>query len=143
MGLFRKNTIKEIETCVVEESMWNIFTKVPRCVDLRQGWRRSLWSKLDVPLIELVWISLDEVWEEKRLQYAWLFKDGAEIKDGLTKLLIGDGFIYNGVRCKRIIVPSWRCGEFGCKALMLWPDDAIKRLRHLYEKCKAKKIKST
>jgi hypothetical protein len=74
-----------------------------------------------------------------------VFKDGgAEIEDGLSRLLIGDGFIYNGVKCKHIIIPSWRCNEFGCKALMLRsPDDAIKRLWYLYEKYKAKKIKST
>jgi hypothetical protein len=146
MGIFKKNdAIKESETCVVEESMWNIFTKVPwRVTDLRQGWRRRRWSKLDVALIELVWIALDEVWEEKYLQYAWFFKDGgAEIEDGLSRLIIEDGFIYNGVKCKHIIVPSWRCSEFGCKALMLRsPDDVIKRLWHLYEKYKAKKIKS-
>jgi hypothetical protein len=149
MGLFKKNdAIKEIETCIVKENMWNIFTKVPwRVVDLRQGWLRRRWSKLGMPLIELVWIALDEVWEEKYLQYAWLFKDGAEIEDGSRKLLTGDGFngfIYNGVKCKHIIIPSWGCNEFGCKALMLRsPDDAIKRLWYLYEKHKAKKIKST
>jgi hypothetical protein len=145
MGLFKKNdTIKEIETCVVEESMWNIFTKVPRrVVDLRQGWLRRRWSKLDVPLIKLVWIALDEVWEEEYLQYAWLFKDGAEIEDGSRKLLTGDGFIYNGVKCKHIIIPSWRCNEFGCKALMLRsPDEAIKRLLRLYELYEARKIES-
>jgi hypothetical protein len=146
MGLFKikraNDVIKEIETCVVEENMWNIFTKVPwRVADLRQGWRRRRWSKLDVALIELVWVALN-VWEEEYLQYAWLFKDGgAEIEDGSSRLLIGDGFIYNGVKCKHIIIPSWRCNEFGCKALMLRsPDDAIKRLWYLYEKYKAKKI---
>jgi hypothetical protein len=75
MGLFKKNeAIKEIETCVVEENMWNIFTKVPwRVTDLRQGWRRRRWSKLDVALIELVWVALN-VWEEEYLQYAWFLK---------------------------------------------------------------------
>jgi hypothetical protein len=149
MGLFKikraNDAIKEIETCVAEENVWNIFTKVPwRVVDLRQGWARRRWSKLNIPLIELVWIALDEVWEEEYLQYAWLFKDGAEIEDGSRRLLIGDGFIYNGVKCRHIIIPSWRCNEFGCKALMLRsPDDAVKRLWYLYEKYKAKKIKST
>jgi hypothetical protein len=148
MGLFKikraNDAIKEIETCVVEENMWNIFTKVPwRVIDLRQGWARRRWSKLDVALIELVWIALDEVWEEKYLQYAWLFKDGgAEIEDGSNKLLIEDGFIYNGVKCKRIIVPSWHCSEFGCRALLLSPEEAMKRLWRLYEKYKAKKVKS-
>jgi hypothetical protein len=144
MGLFKKNdAIKEIETCVVEKNIWNIFTKVPwRVADLRQGWRHRRWSKLDVALIELVWVALN-VWEEEYLQYAWLFKDGgAEIEDGSSKLLIEDGFIYNGVKCKRIIVPSWHCNEFGCKALVLSPEEAMKRLWRLYEKYKAKKVKS-
>jgi hypothetical protein len=130
------DTIKEIKTCVVEENMWNIFTKVPwRAVDLRQGWRRRKWSKLDMPLIELVWIALNS-WEEKYLQYAWLFKDGAEVEDGSSRLLMDgfNGFVYNGVKCKHIIVPSWRCSEFGCKALMLrTPDDALNRLWRLYD----------
>jgi hypothetical protein len=141
------DTIKEIETCVVKENMWNIFTKVPwRAVDLRQGWWLRKWSKLDVALIELVWVALN-VWEEKYLQYAWFLLDGgAEIEDSTTRLFINrDGFIYKDVevyKCRKIIVPPRRCSEFGCKALVLGSDDAMRRLWHLYEKYKAKKVKS-
>ncbi len=134
MGLFRKNTIKEV--CIVEENMWNVFTKVPWHVrDLRRGWWPRKWSRLDVPLVELIWMARDEVWEEKYLQYAWFFKDGgAEIVDGFSRILVEDGFIYNGVKCKHIIVPSWRCGEFGCRALMFKsPDDVLNRLWRLYD----------
>jgi hypothetical protein len=131
----------------VEENMWNIFTKVPwRAVDLRQGWWLRKWSKLDVALIELVWVALN-VWEEKYLQYAWFLLDGGvEIEDSTTRLFINrDGFIYKDVevyKCREIIVPSRRCSEFGCKALVLGSDDAMRRLWHLYEKYKAKKVKS-
>ncbi len=136
MGLFKKN-VKEV--CVVEENMWNIFTKTPwRVKDLRQGWHWKTWSKFEVPLVELIWMARDEVWEEKYLQYAWLFKDGgAEIVDGFSKILIEDGFdgfIYNGVKCRHVIVPSRQCGGFGCKALILKsPDDVLNRLWHLYD----------
>jgi hypothetical protein len=134
IGVKRSDDIREIETCVVDERMWNIFTKIPRRV-------------VDGERIELVWITIDDSsWEEEILQYARL-KDGAEtaeIKDGSSRLFIGpDGFIYDGVyKCRQIIVPSWHCNEFGCKALVLSPEEAMKRLWYLYEKYKAKKIKS-
>ena len=132
MGLFKKDVIKEI--CVVKENMWNIFTSVPwRAADLRQGWRFKKWSKLDAPLVELVWMAHDEFYEEKYFQYAWLFKDGAEIEDGLSRILVEDGFIYNGVKCKHLVVPSQRFG-FRCNALLLEsPNDVINRLWRLYD----------
>jgi hypothetical protein len=145
MGLFKRNRIKEVEACIVEESMWNIFTKAPwRAVDLRQGWHYRKWSRLDVPLAELVWRALSEVWEEVYFQRVWLFKDGAEIDDASCKLFIFDEFIYNGVKCRRIIVPSRKCNEFSmCRALVLKsPNDAVKRLWHLYERYEAEKTKS-
>ena len=136
MGLFKrkKNAVIEVETCVVDEwlrNMWNIFTKVPRHVSEKEGY------------IELEWIALDS-WEEEYTQYARIKSYEVEIEDGLTKLLISrDGFIYKDAevyKCKKIVVPSWHCNEFGCRALLLSPDKAIKRLLRLYEK--AKKIKS-
>jgi hypothetical protein len=141
MGLFKRikkgekksDDIREIEICLMDERMWNIFTKIPRHV-------------VDGERIELVWITIDDSsWEEEILQYAWL-KDGAtaEIGDGSRRLFIGpDGFIYKDgdvYKCKKIIVPSWHCNEFGCKALLLSPEEAMKRLWRLYEK--AKKVKS-
>jgi hypothetical protein len=136
MGLFKR--ISEKEFCVVEENMWNIFTRMPWCVrDLRQGWQLKKWSRFDVPLAELIWMARDEVWEERYLQYAWLFKDGgAEIMDGFSRILVKDvdGFIYNDTRCRHVIVPSRQCGGFGCKALMLKsPDDVLNRLWRLYD----------
>ena len=145
MGLFkRNNTVKE--ACVAD-GMWNIFTKAPlRVVDLRKGWRFRKWSRLDVPLVEFVWKALSEVLEEEYWQYAWVFKDGAEIDNALSKLLVfDDGFVYNGVKCRRVVVPSSSsCNEYGiCKALILRsPEGVIRRLWHLYEMYKAKKIES-
>jgi len=141
MGLFKKNS-KEVETCIVED-MWNIFTKAPwRVVDLRQGWQFRKWSRLDVPLVEFVWKALSEVWEEEYWQYVWLFKDGAEIDVNLNKLFVFDGFVYNGVKCRRVVVLSSNCNEYGtCKALILnSPEGVIRRLWRLYEMYKAKKI---
>jgi len=132
MGLFKRKKSEEIkiETCVVHENMWNIFNKIPWRVEERK----------------LVWIALNN-WEEEYLQYAWLKDDGAEIEDGVRKLLIEpDGFTYKDVRiykCEKIVVTSARlCSKFGCKGpmLRLWPDSAVKRLWRLYEKYKAKKI---
>jgi len=142
MGLFKKNNaVKEV--CVVD-GMWNIFTKTPwRVVDLRQGWRYRKWSRLDIPLVEFVWKTLSEVWEEECLQYAWLFKDGAEIDVNLNKLLVfDDGFAYNGIKCRRVVVLSSRCSDYGiCKALVLKsPEGVIRRLWRLYEMYKIKKI---
>jgi hypothetical protein len=136
MGLFKrkKNAVIEVETCVVDEwlrNMWNVFTKTPRRVSEKEGY------------VELEWIALDS-WEEEYIQYAWLRENEAEIEDRSTKLFINrDGFIYKDVkvyRCRKIIVPSWHCNEFGCKALLLSPEEAMKRLWRLYEK--AKKVKS-
>jgi hypothetical protein len=145
MGLFKRNRIKEVEACVVEESMWNIFTKAPwLVVDLRQGWHYRKWSRLDAPLAELVWKTLSEVWEEVYFQYVWLFRNGAEIDDASNKLFIFDGFIYNGVKCKHVIVSSRKCNEFEmCRALMLKsPSDTVKKLWHLYQIYEAKKVQS-
>ncbi len=137
MALFKrkKNAVIEVETCVVDEYMrniWNIFTKVP-------------WRVFEGERIELNWIALN-VWEEKYIQYAWLRENEVEIEDRATKLFINrDGFIYKDdkvYRCREIIVPSWHCNEFGCKALVLSPEEAMKRLWRLYEKYKAKKIES-
>ena len=141
MGLFKrkKNAVIEVETCIVSEwlrNMWNIFTKVPRHVSEKEG------------CIELKWAALDS-WEEEYIQYARLRGNlphpyEVEIEDGPRKLFINrDGFIYKDgdlYKCKKIIVPSWHCNEFGCRALLLSPDEAIKRLLRLYEK--AKKIES-
>lgn len=140
--MFRKKD-KEVETCIVDESMWNVFTRVPRrAIDLRQGWQHSWWSKDDVALVELVWVALDEYWEETYFQYAWFFRDGgAEVNDSLKRLIIEDKFVYNGVKCRRIVVPSQRCGKFGCRALVMEPDEAVRRLWHLYERYKAKRAK--
>jgi hypothetical protein len=136
MGLFKrkKNTVIEVETCVVDEwlrNMWNIFTKVPWRVSEKEGY------------VELEWIALDS-WEEEYIQYARIKSYEVEIEDGSTKLLISrDGFIYKNTevyKCRKIVVPSWRCSEFGCRALLLSPEEAMKRLWRLYEK--AKKIES-
>lgn len=143
MGLFerikkaKRSDIREVETCVVDEwlrNMWNIFTKVPWRVSEKEG------------CIELKWIALNS-WEEEYIQYAWLRGNyEVEIEDGPQRLLIRpDGFIYkdgNVHKCKKIIVPSWHCNEYGCRALLLSPDEAIKRLLRLYEKYKAEKVKS-
>jgi hypothetical protein len=129
MGLFKRKKSEEIEieTCVVHENMWNVFNKIP--------WRVFEERKL-------VWIALNS-WEEEYLQYAWLKDDGAEIEDGVRKLLIEpDGFTYEDYRiykCKEIVVTLARlCSEFGCKGpmLMLTPYSAVKRLWRLYEKYK-------
>ena len=144
--MFKKNS-KEVETCIVE-GMWNIFTKAPwRVIDLRKGWQFRKWSRLDAPLLEFVWKALSEVWEEEYWQYVWLFKDGAEIDNALSKLLVfEDGFVYNGVKCRRVVVvpSSSSCNEYGiCKALILKsPEGVIRRLWHLYEMHKTKKIES-
>ncbi len=133
MGLFkRKKKIIETKTCIVDDglrNMWHIFNKVP--------WR--VYERETV--IELNWIALNS-WEEEYIQYAWLRgipPYEVEIEDGPQKLLIrSNGFIYEGNKCKNIVVPSWYCSEFGCKALLLSPDEAIRRLLRLYEKYKAK-----
>jgi hypothetical protein len=130
VGVKRSDDIREIETCVVGERMWSVFTKIPRHVDEERT--------------ELVWITIDDSsWEEEILQYARLKGETAEIKDGSSRLFIEpDGFIYDGVKCRRIIVPSWQCNEFGCRALLLTPKEAMKRLWRLYEVYKAKRAKS-
>jgi len=130
VGVKRSDDIREIETCVADERMWSIFTKIPRRVDEER--------------VELVWITIDDSsWEEEILQYARLKGETAEIGDGSRRLFIGpDGFIYDGVKCRRIIVPSWHCNEFGCRALLLTPKEAMKRLWRLYEMHKAKRAKS-
>jgi hypothetical protein len=140
MVWFKKKD-KEAEMCVIE-GMWNVFTRVPwRAVDLRQGLRRRWWAKHEVALVELVWTALDEYYEVTYFQYAWLFKDGSgEVEDSSKRLFIErDSFIYNGVRCRRVAVLS-QCGDYGCRALVLHPDDAIKRLWRLYGRYKAKRV---
>jgi hypothetical protein len=136
MGLFKrkKNTVIEVETCVVDEwlrNMWNVFTRAPWRVSEKEGY------------VELEWIALDS-WEEENIQYARIKSYEVEIEDGPTKLLISrDGFIYKDTevyKCRKIVVPSWHCSEFGCRALLLSPEEAMKRLWRLYEK--AKKIES-
>jgi len=121
--------------CIVDEgmrNMWNIFTKAP-------------WRAFEKECcVELNWIALN-VWEDEYIQYAWLKKDGgAEIEDGTQRLSIeADGFTYRDVdvyKCRKIVVPSWQC-NFGCRALVLGPDEALRRLWRLYEKYKAKKAK--
>ncbi len=137
MGLFRRKKDKPVETdvCVVDEglrNMWNIFTKVPRRVAEKEGY------------VEMEWVALDS-WEEEYVQYARIKSHEVEIEDRSARLFINrDGFVYKDVgiyRCRKIVVPSWHC-NFGCKALMLDPGDAIKRLWRLYEKYKAKKAGS-
>ncbi len=143
MGLFKRKKNEPIETeiCIVDEGLrniWNVFNKVPWRVVEHEGEEK----------IELVWIALNS-WEEKYLQYAWLYKNKAMIEDRSQRLLIEPGelygFTYKDVKvykCRKIIVPSWNCNEFGCKTLLLRPEDALKRLWRLYEKYKAKKVKS-
>ena len=129
----KRDDIREIETCVADERMWNIFTKIPQRV-------------VDGERIELIWITIDDSsWEEEILQYARLKgAETAEIKDGSRRLFIEpDKFIYEDVRCRQIIVPSWMCNEFGCRALLLTPKEAMRRLWRLYERYKAKRAKLT
>jgi hypothetical protein len=131
VGVKRSEDIREIETCVADERMWNIFTKIPQRV-------------ADGERIELIWIAIDDSsWEEEVLQYARLKGETAEIKDGSSRLFVEpDGFIYDDVKCRQIIVPSWQCNEFGCRALLLTPKEAMKRLWRLYEMYKAKRAES-
>jgi hypothetical protein len=143
MGLFKRKKNEPIETeiCIVDEGLrniWNVFNKVPWRVTEHEGEEK----------IELVWIALNS-WEEKYLQYAWVYKNKAIIEDRSQRLLIEPGelygFTYKDVKvykCRKIIVPSWNCNEFGCKALLLRPEGALKRLWRLYEKYIAKKIGS-
>jgi hypothetical protein len=143
MGLFKRKKNEPIETeiCIVDEELrniWNVFNKVPWRVTEHEGEEK----------IELVWIALNS-WEEKYLQYAWVYKNKAIIEDRPQRLLIEPGelygFTYKDVKvykCRKIIVPSWNCNEFGCKALLLQPEGALKRLWRLYEKYIAKKIGS-
>ncbi len=137
MGLFerikkaKRSDIREVETCVMDERMWNIFNRIP--------WR-VYYGKEPV----LAWVALNS-WEEEYLQYAYL-KTGI-IEDGARKLIIrNDSFIYENFKCEHIVIPPPEtpryCNEFGCRALLLTPRQAMERLWYLYEVYAARKIKS-
>jgi len=64
MGVFerikkaKRSDIREVETCVMDERMWNIFNRIP--------WR-VYYGKDPV----LAWVALNS-WEEEYLQFAYL-----------------------------------------------------------------------